>query len=231
MSMTMKQILNAVLSESSFLEKETFANSNDVDDKQMVSIANRAATDTIEWCEWSGAIKDATITMTEETIYPLPVGFLSMIPDSAWETDGSRKVDLPTPQSAWYMYRFSTLSDAGVIRARLSGKNIEVYEAKPGQKISFAYMTIYPFESAGGEAKEFYTADDDTFLYDDNSLIRGIQARWAEAKMMPQAQSWKADWYKSMNAAKGRDTGGRTIGGPNQVSYRSPYTQLWVPTN
>jgi hypothetical protein len=144
MSLSLKEIINSVLSESGFLEKPTYTGSSDIDDRQMVSIANRVASDTIEWCQWSGNIEQAEIVMTEATVYPLPEALLSIVPDSMWEADGSRPVMMPTPESRWYMYKFSTLSDAGIIRARISGTNIEIYAPEPGEKILYAYLTKFP---------------------------------------------------------------------------------------
>lgn len=229
--MNLKQILNRVLSESTFLEKPAFTSSNDPDDKQMVAIANAVAYHMFNWCHWGVLKATHTVTMTEDKLYPLPDGFQSMIPDSAWETDGSRRVEVPTAEGRWYMYKYSTYSDGGTLRARLQGPNIELYDTQPGESFAFEYITKYPITDAGGTPKEYFTLDDDIFLLDPEVLIKGIKAQWAEGKMMPQAEKWELRYLSDLNAAKGRDTGGRTIGGHASdnayIESRQPYYPLY----
>jgi hypothetical protein len=229
--MDFKDILNAVLGESGFIQKDAFAQSNDPDDKQMITIANRVASDIVNWCNWSSLRKQDTITMTSETTYPLPSDFQTLVPDSVWETDGSRRVELPVPENRWFMYKFSTFSDGGTLRARIYGKNIELYDTQPGEEFAYEYVSNSAITDSEGVPKPKFTADTDLFVLDDNALIKGIQAKWAKAKMMPQANDWYGDFQRELANAKGRDTGGRTIGGAtgtsDWVNSRQPYYPLW----
>lgn len=243
MSLNLKQILNSVLGESGFLEKTAFAGSSDSDDKQMVAIANRMATSVLEFYNWSALINDFSLTITTnggtmtddgsgtKTSYALPADFSNLIPDSAWEVDGSRRIELPTSQSRWYMYKFSAYSDGGTIRARIMGDQIEVYNPQLGDSFNLAYISEYPVVSAGAVPQKYFVQDDDLFVLDEEVLIKGIQWKWGHAKMMPQWQDWKQDYLSDMNAAIGRDTGGRTIGGMAQdqslIESRQPYYPLY----
>jgi hypothetical protein len=237
--MNLRDILNSVLGESGFLTKPAFASSSDQDDKQMIFIANRMAHEMMEWADWSVLKKSFKINPNGEAggstpdangRYPLPTDFLSLVADSAWETDGSRRVEFPTPPNRWFMYKFSTFSDGGTLRARIYGDAIELHDT-PADEFEFEYISKYPILDASGASKQYFTLDDDEFLLDDESLIKGIQSKWAKAKMMPQADEWKMDFLMSMNKAKARDTGGRTIGGvSNERSWwdsRRPYYPLY----
>ena len=234
--MNLKEILNQTLGESGFLEKAAFAGSSDPDDKQMVAISNRMAQSILEFYNWSTLIKNHIITITEsagvpQISYPLPADFSNLIADSVWEVDGSRRVELPTAQGRWYMYKFSAYSDGGTIRARIMYPNIEVYSPQIGDQFEFAYESKFPVISSSGTPKQFFTQDDDTFALDDEVLIRGILSKWGQTKMMPQAQEWKQEYMQDMNAAIGRDSGGRTVGGRSSdksfIESRQPYYPLY----
>jgi hypothetical protein len=229
--MTLIQILNAVLAESGFLERTSFAASADVDDKQMIAIANRVANTIVDFYKWSALLEEHTITMTSDKVYPLPADYAEIVPDSVWETDGSRRVELPTPDGRWYMYKFSAYSDGGTLRARLMGNNIELYDVQPGESFAFEYRKKSAITDSGDVTKLAFDNDNDKWILEPEMLIRGIQAKWGHAKMMPQYQEWKRDFMEEMNSAIGRDAGGRTIGGYAQdkayIDSRSPYYPLY----
>lgn len=196
----------------------------------MVAIANRVATSIIDFYPWSGMLSAHTITMTSATVYPLPDDYKEIIPDSVWELDGSRQVELPTPDNRWYMYKFSAFSDGGVRRAKLRGKTIELYDPQPGESFSFEYQSNSAITSSDSTPKSSFTNDNDLWTLDPEMLIKGIQAKWGHAKMMPQFQKWEQDFMQEMNSAIGRDAGGRTVGGTNDESMwdrKSPYYPLY----
>jgi hypothetical protein len=165
-----------------------------------------------------------------QTEYALPADFSEIVPDSAWETDGSRKIDVPVPDTRWYMYKFSTLSDAGTLRARVYGKTLEVQKDFAGtNSITLEYDSTSSIESGTGTPKEKFTEDTDVWLLDEEVLTLGIQANWAVAKLLPQANAWMQNYMDNMGEAVGRTTGGQTIGGPGywRGIRRPPYTPLW----
>lgn len=234
--MNLRDMINDVLGQSGFLHKAGFANSTDTDDIQMVSIANRAALEIYQFYTWSALRVAAEITMTEtagvpDSLYPLPADFKSVISDSAWESDGSRQVELSTPERRWYAYKFSAFSDGGVLRARVVGNNIEVHDAAPGQSFWFEYISngpIIPANSAD-PPKDRFTLDTDTWLLDDQVLVLGIQYNWADTKMLPQKESWKGNYYQKLNEAIARDVPSKTIGGLDVqfIARRAPYYPLY----
>ena len=227
--MTLLDMLNAVLSQSSFLRRPFFSASADVDDVQMMAIANKTAYEIMNFYDWMELRTSAEITLVSGTTeYSLPTDFQSWIPDSAWEEDGSRKVDIPVSNAVWYQYKFSSLTSGGTIRARIYGDTLQVVEPFDGGVISFEYISKYPILDVALAPKELFTADSDTFLMDDQLLILGVQAYWQQAKMMPTYQEHIANYMVKMNEAIGRTTGGQTIGGITQIGRRAPYTKTWV---
>ena len=222
-------ILNAVLGEAGFLERTSFTDSADPDDKQMVAIANRVMEDIRTFYDWSALVKTFHVDVqTGQTVYPLPEDYYSLVSDSAWETNGSRKVDLPVPRNRWFVYKFSSLTDAGTVRARLYGDSIEIHEPSVTTGFDLEYVTRYLVESSDGTPKATFTKDTDVFLLEDDLLIKGVLARWGRTKMMPMAPDWDREYKQELTYQVGRDNSGQTIGGTGtRIDRRSPYYPLW----
>lgn len=229
MARTLKDMLNDVLAQSGFLEKTSFALSSDPDDKQMVAIANRVALEISQFYDWGSLRKSTEINLiTGTSRYQLPNDFKSFVPDSAWETDGSRPVELPTPDGRWYLFKFSAFSDGGTLRAKFYGNELEIHDAVTGESFKIEYISNSPIKDISGAVKERFTADTDTFILDDQLLVLGIQAHWMQTKLMPQYKEHLNNYMIKMNEAIARSAGGRTIGGTPANPSRSPYTKLWV---
>ena len=254
-------ILNDVLGQSGFLQKASFFGTQDPDDIQMINIANRTAYEIYNFYTWSALRKAYEIEMKEFTyfdipsgtsittpyhFYALPADFKSIIADSAWEKDGSRTVDLSTPETSWYMYKFAAFSDGGILRARIhaglseapdavnpAGTGfMEIHDPQPGESIMLEYLTSGPVipENTVESPRDRFEADTDTWLLDDQLLTLGIQYQWALTKMLPQVQDWKLNYDQKMNEAISRDVPAQTIGGfPNSdwLTRRSPYYPLY----
>ncbi len=236
--MNLKELLNEVLAQSTFLVRSAFTSSADVDDIQMVSIANRVSYEIFNYFNWSGMRNTHLLLMTEtagvpDIRYDLPDDYQSIVPDSAWETDGSRRVELPVPESRWFVYKYTAFSDGGTIRARIYGDQIEIHDPEPGESFQFEYVTKFPITDSGGTPKERFTLDTDLFILDDQLFILGVQAHWAHAKRIPQYGDWFQNYTVKMTEAISRDAQGRTIGGANSgLSWwnsRGPYYPLYRP--
>lgn len=235
--MNLKEMLNAVLEESSYLSRDTFVNSPNVDDRQMVAIANRVVREIRDYYDWSALLDTFTIDPSstptgKDGRWALPDDYDSIVADSAWETDGSRKVDLPVPRGRWFMYKFSTLTDAGRMRCRLYDKEIEIHEPSENLPFSLEYRSLHSVtdESLPSGRKELFTSDNDGYVLDDSLIILGTQGWWARNKMMPQAETWMADYKSKLQEAVGRDNSGQTIGGSPTVDRRAPYYPLYRRT-
>ena len=231
--MILKDVLNNVLLQSGFLEKASFTSNPDTEDKQMLAIANRAALEIRDFYPWGELRKVYTITPVAGTFqYPMPDDFLSLIPDSAWEVDGSRRVELPVPDGRWYMYKFSAFSDGGIVRAKMYGKTMEIAKTDDlagSDPFSIEYMSNAAIQDQNTIPKERFTNDNDEWLLDDQLLILGVQAHWQQTKLMPQYQENFANYRNKTAEAIGRAAGARTIGGHGirKGMRDSPYYPLY----
>lgn len=231
--MTLVDILNNVLEQSGFLSRNSYAESSDPDDKQMVAIANRAAYEIMNFYKWGELRTTFTVNQIADTTrYNLPADYQTMVADSAWEVGGNRIVEFPVPDRRWYMYKFSNWSDGGMKRVRRYGNQLEIHDVDPGQSFEFEYISKWCIQAADGSRKEFFTLDDDEFLLDSQLLTLAIQAHWMQTKLMPQYTEHFANYMSKMNEAIGRSTGAKTIGGIGSGGINdSPYYPLYRPSS
>ena len=231
--MDLKDILNNVLEQSGFLSRNSYTGSADPDDKQMVAMANRAAYEIMNYWTWPELRTTGHIAISDSTQirYVLPSDFQALVPDSAWETDGERRVEWPVPDGRWFMYKFTNWSDGGTIRMRKYGNELEIHDPDSTTGFQFEYVSKWSIVSSAGERKEFFTEDTDEFLLDDQVLILGIQAHWMQTKMMPQYKEHFANYRSKLNEAIARSFGTKTIGGVGGIGGRgAPYYPLYRPS-
>lgn len=226
--MTLKEILNEVLSGSGFLKREAFVNSTDVDDLQMVSVANLVAEEIRDVFAWMALRKTDSVTLVDgQTTYDLPDDFYYMVPDSPWQ-DGNRAADFLPSDSTYYALKYSSLSGAGTVEARISGGSLIVPQPIADAVVYFEYVSMNPISSNDGTSfKENFTADDDLFLLDQRLFKLGIRAQWAENKDMPQADKWYAKYQRATAESIGHRTGGKIVGGSVKLVNPSPYYPLY----
>jgi hypothetical protein len=227
--MILKEMLNQVLSQSAFIKKSAFVTSNDVDDQQMVAIANKAQLEIIDMYDWPQLLRSGEIKMIGSTRrYQMPSDYRSLVPDSMFKENSNERVEIQTPERRMYEYKFSATSPGPGIHARFIGNDIEFYGVNADDIVRFEYVSKWGVQDDTGSVKHLFNSDTDAWLLEDNLLILGIQAHWADTKMLPQTQLWRGNYMSKLNEAIGRNTGGRTIGGVRtRGRNRSPYTPLY----
>lgn len=227
--MNLRDILNEVLAQSAHIKKANFANSSDVDDVQMVSIANRLVFEVRNFYPWGDLRKEFSISVIGGVSnYPMPSDFDTMVPDSGWETEGSRPIEVPVPDGRWYRYKNSAFTDSTTIRCRFYGNELQIADPVDGDKFTFEYMSKFTVMETGGTLREKFVSDTDIYLLDPDVLILGIQSHWAHTKGLPQTEQWRANYLSKLGQLIGRQEGGKTIGGAKKMPEPSPYTPLWV---
>lgn len=220
--MNLRDILNEVLSQSSHIRKANFANSSDVDDVQMVSIANRVADEYRDYFAWPALRVEYSIQIQDGVDrYPMPEDYDGLVPDSVFE-DSDTKVEIPTTDRRWYAYKYGD-APSSVIHARMYGHEMQVQDPVAGATIRMEYRTKWVVVASNGARKERFTDDTDTFLLDDQVLIRGIQAHWAETKLLPQAAAWGDRYRRILNQNIGQRVGAKTITSGDHRIGNAPY--------
>lgn len=234
MARTLRDILNDVLTQSGFVKRNGFAAGTNQDDDQMVAIANKVAIEIRDYFPWTELRRTHVLQMVaDQNRYLLPDDYRDLVPDSAWETQGSRRVEFPVPDGRWFLYKHTLFSDGGTIRVRKYGNEIEIHDPEGGESFTLEYISGSVIKDNSGAVKERFDNDNDTFELDDQVLVLGTQAHWAQTKMFPQAQQWMGNYLTKMNEAIGRSAASRSVGGGGNdydwLRSRSPYTPTYLP--
>ena len=228
--MILKDMLNEVLAMSAHIKKSAFATSNDVDDQQMFAIANRVRQEIVSYRDWGALRKEHQISMLDNQYrYALPADWYELVTDSIHENASWKTVEVNVPEERWYEYKFGSTSDGNRFRARFYGNNIEFSEVQQDEVIRMEYVSRYSVKDDTGALKERFTSDTDEWLLDDDLFMLGVQANWAETKMLPQTGLWQNNYRDKMRSAIGREAGGEKIGGARRrhVIGMAPYTPLY----
>lgn len=223
MSMSLKEILNYVLGQSAFLQRDAFATGEDADDIQMVAFANRAAQTMNDYFPWNKLRKSDQITMVNGQLsYDLPDDFDYYMTESMWKSFGARHVVIPTPDRYWGFLKAGNPGTGVSYYAKFIGGKLEFVSVTAPDVINFDYQSNSPITDLNGVPKQRFTADSDLFLLNDETLALGIKALWKTEKEMPTAAYDMQEFNKSMKRDIGADTPAVVIRG-NDIYAGAPY--------
>lgn len=188
MSMTLKEILNQVLSQSAFLEQDSFTGATDVDNIQMVAFANVAVNEIMDAFPWNYLRESVQIPLVSgQLAYDLPEDFSQYISESMWKSSGARMVQLPTSERLWGFMKAGNPAQAWTYYAKFINGKLTFTSINAGDVINFDYVRDTPIRGAGGELKSRFTEDTDVWMLKDQTLISGVKAYWKLEKEMPSA--------------------------------------------
>jgi len=111
---------------------------------------------------------------------------------------------------------------------RLINGKIEVFDPNDGDTVSFEYHSDYPVLSSASVAKARFTADDDTFVLDDDLLTMDIMWRYKKLLGLPDWQIDLAETTAYAKTLKGQEAGAKTIYCGETDVLGIPYTPLWI---
>ena len=210
--MNLKQICNEVLSQSAFLERDAFATSQDVDDIQMVAFANRAAHEIREYFPWNMLRKSAEITLVDGQLsYDLPADFDWYVTESMWKSYGARHVVIPTSDQYWAFIKAGNPGTQINYYAKLIDGKLVFTAVTGGDVINLDYISKYAVVDSTGTRKEFFTADTDTWVLKDYTLILATKAYWKGEKEMPTAARDMQEFYSHIKRDVAQDTPAKAI--------------------
>lgn len=227
--MTLKEIIDAILLESGVGTEASYATNSEDAHKRMLYLVNRSST-VLSRYEWQALRSTHEFTLSTDTSYPLPDDYKAFIPDTFYTENRLWNVNFPASASEW-AYLQATSGGNGVrVRARLIGDTIRIYEPDSGETLRFEYLTKYPVLATDGTTKKArFTADDDTFILDDELLI--MDTIWRYKKLVG-LEDWREDLAASKlyeRRLKGQESGAQTIT-PSEDWGSTPYYELWRPT-
>ena len=223
--MTLKEILNQVLSQSAFLEQDSFAGADDVDTIQMVAFANVAADEIMDSFPWNYLRKSVEIPLVAGQLqYDLPDDFSQYISESMWKQSGARMVQLPTSERLWGFMKAGNALQSWTYYAKFIQGKLTFTSVNAGDVINFDYVSNSPIMGADGTPKPRFTQDTDVWMMNDQTLIRGTKAFWKIEKEMPSAIMDMKEFQKHIKRDIGVDTPSVVIRTGAGREGRYPYT-------
>lgn len=226
MSLTLKQTLDMVVSSTGALPSNSWANSTNSSDRQMVALANLSVM-YLRDRRFQAQIKQTQFTTSaDSTRYAPPTSMLGIVPDTMWVQSSMWKVDFPTDPTVW-AYLLARGGPSGVqVKARMIDNAIEIYEPQGGITIGYEYYTkACVFDER--IFKELFESDTDQHLFDDALLIADIKWRYKKEKGI---DDWQIDRQLARDQlidVLGSDAGAKTIE-PCQPWDPSPKFNAWV---
>lgn len=110
-------------------------------------------------------------------------GYSGIIADTLWNDDRKMRIYGPVPESIWQALQ--TLPNAGPeFQCWISGGRFYVSPAlNLDENLSAIYKTsLSVLDVDGVTTKEFITADNDSLLFPDSTVLKGFEAKWRKQK-------------------------------------------------
>jgi hypothetical protein len=220
---SLKELLNDVLGQSAFLQRDSFASNTDPDSIQMVNFANRAADEYREFFPWNRLRVSTSVTLQDGVLeYDLPADFDYYMTETMWKSDGARFVVIPVSDRYWSFIKAGNPGTRINYYAKLIGGKLAFTSVTAGDVINYDYMSNSAITDSGGTPKPRFTEDTDLFLLSDSTLVTGIKAFWKIEKEMPTGALDMQEFKKSMKRDIAADTPAKVIRNRDDARW-TPY--------
>lgn len=231
MSRTLKEILDDVSLESGMDTEAIYAESTVDAVKRLVSFANAARRVQV-LKPWQALRKVYEFTLSSDTVYDLPSDYSHFVPDTMYSDSHLWATNFPTGSDTWSYLQASTGGSGIREKCRLIANKLEFYQPNSGNTMRVEYGTKKAVVTNDAEStkKERFTADDDTWLLDDDLLL--METKWRYQKILGHP-----DWQASAVEAKsfrhhlmGHQAGSQSITqDSDEYKFGDPYYDLYRP--
>lgn len=227
MSKTLKQICDAVMIRSSLGKMSSYFNSGD---ETLAYLANESVHELLQH-PWQRLRTAHTITMTSATTYSLPDDLLYIVADTMNADGQERYIKFPQADDLFWYHK--THSPSGIrYQIRMYQDTLEVLNPDSGVDLRFEYISDYAVQSNGASAgdKSEFTRDDDTWLLDDELLIKDLRWRYKSEKGIEGWEKDRMSFNDYLQKLKGQNAGSRSLDFSCGEGHTNPepYTDLYV---
>jgi hypothetical protein len=227
MSRTIKKLLDNVLNRCGLSEQDQYYGG---DDFTLKGVLDQAVED-IKLLNLQKLRKEGTITLTTATQYTLPTDLNYIVPNTVNVEDQERYVNFPVSTPEWYYLKSRTTSSGFRYKARMADGSLEFDTVNSGDVVIYEYMTKNVVYSDGDAtpSKERFSNDSDTFLLDEELLIRCVKYLYKMEKGLEGWQNDKALYDQYKKKLIGREKGSKSLQmGINSEPLPFPYFDTWV---
>lgn len=184
--------------------------------------------------DWEALITSTTVTtVASQASYSLPADFANFIDDTQWFTTSKVPLWGPLNQPDWARNEFGMTSVGPYYRFQIRGGALllQPTPTTAGQTVNYYYLSnawIRPAGSTTASRVASFTADTDTFVFDEPLLISGLVYLWKRAKGFD--FSAEQDAYEALlNVAKCNDRGVRSLSMDPEEEVQGMQTGFIVP--
>ncbi len=138
--------------------------------------------------------------------YALPSDWLKQIPQTEW--DRSNRWPLLGPQSPqdWQSFKSGIVYAGPRLRFRIQGNTLSI-NPPPAANLNLAFEYIsnaWVLATDGVTYKTKFTADTDTFVFDDSLMLSGLKLRWLQTKGFDYSYAMK-EYMDYLSMCKAQD--------------------------
>lgn len=184
MSGTLLQLVQDAMVELSLPSPSIVVSSQDQDVAQMLALANAAGNELVKAWEWQILLDDYTFTTTGVDTYALPSDYDRLVNDTQWDRTSRWPGIGPASSQTWAWLLGQNIASVPRYRFRILGNLFTVFPT-PGTGYTYAFEYVkknWILAVDGTTYKSRFTADNDTFLYDDRLLTLLLKSKYLAAK-------------------------------------------------
>ncbi len=186
MARTCLQIVQEACLRIGILRPNAVVTSQDAQVLQLLALSSQDGAKIAERYTWQALQAEATFTtlaaQLQTTLAAVTTGFNFIINNTMWDRTLNKPIYGSTSQQEWQQ-DVSMTSTAPWSKYRIKGDSIYFYPVPAaGDSVYFEYQTKNWVTKAAGGTSNYWTADGDTPLLDDEILIQGLVWRWKHAK-------------------------------------------------
>lgn len=156
------------------------------------------------------------ISVARDT-YEVPADFVTFVNDTQWDRGNHWRLQGPASPQEDEWLRSGIVTTGPRRWFRQVGRGTDVFRLWPPPAandvpgpLTYEYLSNYWASDSAGTPKARFTADTDTCIYDDRTIVEGIKWRFFAAKGFDYGSSY-ALWQRQVDIAISRDGGSPTL--------------------
>lgn len=202
--MTLKTILDSTADIIKMDRSTDWAGSDTQTERELVALANAAGTELMRRAEWPQLLKTLTVAAAQSS-EAKPADFHRLIAGGAIIEGGAATAFMngATSSDQWTLLKKSASTQPYFF---INGTNIEFYPDTTANGALISYISKFWVSPSTGDDKASFTANDDTPLFSEDLMQKGIIWRWRRnqgQEYQDQLAEFEADFAAELKAAKG----------------------------
>lgn len=230
--MTALSIVQQVCAWQSLPIPQALFASSDAQTVELRGLLNEELGELKKWpdCYWRKLIRQHTFVSEDsdvQTLSPLPDDLEYIIPNTMWDRTMTRPCLGPIDPATWQAWKARPILTSVLWGWRLRGNEFLTAPNPPaGDTVAYEYISNLAVYSNGAETPDqaYFEADNDTSIFDELMVARGVRWRFLSQKKLSYAQEY-AVWVGLVQREASRNKGMPILNasGPTWPALAGPY--------